>query len=479
MPSDEQPNLPGDSSVSTPNVHVDKRENELEIRSEADGSSDDLADSRSDNTVEAQPETSAEEPEAPRETGTGIPETAGLDKQKAEEAQQHSGVAGDHKRRTARLSRVKRVAAVGNVFGLSFCFTLLGFLYFSRSPLELVSKENQHLVHSALILPLNNNAGAGEAEEQELAYRPSKAFNGLAAEIDTLKEQNAKDLNDKLTAARSVLFFPEYCYLQGRLAFARKQSATALFWLTRLIETEDSFVRAHPETFYYLGVASLKHNRAAAQEFLTDFLHKGDEYPSLQHEAQKILSKMAGEAVTPISPESASRIFASENRRLTPSSAQRVTGKLALLDRQGETVLLDELAGQVLLVHFWASWCPPCVRELPSLLEFLNTKSFKANGNIVPVLVTEDTFFGEAQNFLDSRKLKTSSAMYLDPEMRTLQELTGGSFLPATVLYDKSRRQKIKVIQKTSDWNSKEVREDILKTIEAHLQTHTPSGEGQ
>ena len=43
---------------------------------------------------------------------------------------------------------------------------------------------------------------------------------------------------------------------------------------------------------------------------------------------------------------------------------------LVLKTPQGEDLALGRFQGQPLLVNFWATWCPPCVREMPTLQRF-------------------------------------------------------------------------------------------------------------
>ena len=40
-----------------------------------------------------------------------------------------------------------------------------------------------------------------------------------------------------------------------------------------------------------------------------------------------------------------------------------------LVDSSGKTVNFKEMEGDIILVNFWATWCPPCVAEMPSLNE--------------------------------------------------------------------------------------------------------------
>jgi thiol-disulfide isomerase/thioredoxin len=75
----------------------------------------------------------------------------------------------------------------------------------------------------------------------------------------------------------------------------------------------------------------------------------------------------------------------------TPTAA-RVREALArrpLKTLEGGTLSFDKLSGNVIVVHFWATWCRPCQKELPAL-DALNSELAAQGGRVLAIAIDSD-----------------------------------------------------------------------------------------
>ena len=107
---------------------------------------------------------------------------------------------------------------------------------------------------------------------------------------------------------------------------------------------------------------------------------------------------------------------------------------LQVWDLQGNPVNLRDYAGQPLVVNLWATWCPPCRREMPVLMQAQQSESaitfLFVNQGESAVLVSE---------FLAAQQLSLDHLL-LDEQVK-LGQLVGSRALPTTLFYDAEGRQ--------------------------------------
>jgi peroxiredoxin/outer membrane lipoprotein-sorting protein len=129
-----------------------------------------------------------------------------------------------------------------------------------------------------------------------------------------------------------------------------------------------------------------------------------------------------------------------ERRELQKAAPVTSIGKLApefaLRNLQGEEVRLSDLRGKIVVLDFWATWCPPCRLSMPTL-ELLS-RQFKDKGLVVLGIDDEDP--KEQSAFLASFGYTFSSLVDPSTKVRTLYDVEG---IPATILID--RQGKIKM----------------------------------
>src|SRR3569623_534364 len=100
-------------------------------------------------------------------------------------------------------------------------------------------------------------------------------------------------------------------------------------------------------------------------------------------------------------------------------------------DLNGKTTSLKAFAGKPTLVNLWASWCAPCVKELPSLDRLAQS----TNGKLNVVAISQDmATHPSVVAFLKAHKIATLGS-YHDPKM-ALSGALNAQVLPTAILYD-------------------------------------------
>ena len=92
------------------------------------------------------------------------------------------------------------------------------------------------------------------------------------------------------------------------------------------------------------------------------------------------------------------------------------TPALALKDLSGNTVNLADLKGKVVLVNFWATWCAPCIQEMPSMQK-LRDKIGLAGFEVIAVNYQEGA--PRIHDFLKKRPLQLTILRDTDGAVRT------------------------------------------------------------
>lgn len=127
------------------------------------------------------------------------------------------------------------------------------------------------------------------------------------------------------------------------------------------------------------------------------------------------------------------------------------------------SVSLQQLRGKLVLLNFWATWCPPCVEEMPSLVALQKRMGDKLT--ILAVSVDEDE--GEYRRFLARHRIELLTVR--DAEQRS-NLLYGTTRFPETYVIDPSGVVRRKFVGPV-DWE----RADVIEYLEKlHAATATP-----
>ncbi len=153
--------------------------------------------------------------------------------------------------------------------------------------------------------------------------------------------------------------------------------------------------------------------------------------------------------VPPAVPKKQLEAFGATLHNLSATTEPKYLPDLPLKDLKGKAVRIEDFKGKPLLVNFWATWCLPCVVELPSLDKF--AKAYEGRVQVIGIVAEQNKTAADIAGFLEKRQLG-DFAGHLDPNGEFVKNL-GIQGLPTSFLLG-SNGQILYRFEGDADWTS-------------------------
>lgn len=111
---------------------------------------------------------------------------------------------------------------------------------------------------------------------------------------------------------------------------------------------------------------------------------------------------------------------------------------LQFKDQKGNIITLNQLKGKVVFLNFWATWCPPCLAEMPSINKL--HRKYQDNKDVVFIMLDADSDFEKAEAYM---KRKDYNMPVYQMVSNVPEQIFSGA-LPTTVVFDKQGRLSFK-----------------------------------
>lgn len=152
--------------------------------------------------------------------------------------------------------------------------------------------------------------------------------------------------------------------------------------------------------------------------------------------------------------------FVASFEKFTPT-LPRPAPDLAFVDAEGRTARLDDFVGQTVLLNLWATWCAPCVKEMPAL-DRLQAKLGGADFQVIALSL--DAKGAEVVDPFFEKAGLTSLAKYYDPTSAAMEAFRPPG-LPTSILIDAQGREIGRVLGDAA-WDSPEAEALIRQAME-------------
>ena len=132
--------------------------------------------------------------------------------------------------------------------------------------------------------------------------------------------------------------------------------------------------------------------------------------------------------------------------KFSPLADKLPAPAVSFADQSGKTAALADFRGHVVLVNLWATWCAPCIKEMPSLAR-LQAKL----GDLKILAISEDRQGVEVVPPFIAKNHIEGLAIYLDPK-NEVDHALGVEGLPTSYLIDRDGRI-VGKLEGAADWD--------------------------
>ena len=148
-------------------------------------------------------------------------------------------------------------------------------------------------------------------------------------------------------------------------------------------------------------------------------------------------------------------------KKMTIANNTTSAPKTIFFDTGGKELTLNDFKGRLTLVNFWATWCAPCRKEMPSL-EVLSNQIGGDTFQVVTIATMRSSEEAVKKFFNDNNIIDLPN--FRDPK-GYLARASGVAALPLTILLDRNGNEISRLIG-DADWAQDETIEFIKKAIE-------------
>lgn len=148
-------------------------------------------------------------------------------------------------------------------------------------------------------------------------------------------------------------------------------------------------------------------------------------------------------------------IVLGSSKPMIPKKYESLNYSFSAKAMDGNMISFDKLKGNIVFVNFWASWCPPCVREIPSFNHL--QKTYTSDLKIIGISTDEN--INDVHKFMKDVPLIYPNIADLNGDIT--QKYGGLVSIPVTFVFDKD----LKFITKLDGYRTYKELEDLYLSI--------------